>query len=544
MSVSKQQESTGPHSAESMARVSPWAPFGHAAFSLVWSATVVSNIGTWMYSTASSWLMTSLDADPLVVSLVQVATTLPMFLFAIPAGALADIVDKRRFLFFAELATTVLCAIIAAIVGFGVITPSILLTFTFFLGAASALTAPAWQAIVPLLVSRQHLASAVAANSVGINVSRAIGPALGGLLIAGAGIAAPFWVNAASNLGIVAVLLWWRTVPSPAHRLPAERFVAAIRTGFRHARHNRHLGSTLARALAFFFFASAYWALLPLVARSQIASGPELYGALLGAIGVGAVGGAFALPWLKARLGPDWLVATGTMSTAATLVLFALARGPIVALAASAIAGVSWITVLASLNVSAQVALPDWVRGRGLAIFVTVIFGAVALGSALWGQVAAAVGLSGAQLLAAAGAVLAVPLSWRWKLQTGAGVDLTPSMHWPTPVLSHTLQDDRGPVLVTVEYRIEPTNRETFLAAMEKLAQGRRRDGAYAWEIFEDTAQEGRFLETFLVESWLEHLRQHQRVTNADRVLQDAVRRYHLEGEPKVTHLVSAEPRA
>ena len=544
MSMSKHEQVSGSHKADSAVPVSPWAPFGHAAFSLVWSATVISNVGTWMYSTASSWLMTSLDADPVVVSLVQVATTLPMFLFAIPAGALADIVDKRRFLFFAESATTVLGAIIAAIVGSGIVTPSILLTFTFFLGAASALTAPAWQAIVPQLVSRQHLAPAVAANSVGINVSRAIGPALGGLIITAAGIAAPFWVNAASNLGVIGVLLWWRAASSSAHRLPAERFVAAIRTGFRHARHNRHLGSTLARALAFFLFACAYWALLPLVARKQIASGPELYGALLGAIGAGAVAGAFALPWLKAKLGPDRLVAAGTVSTAATLVLFALARGPFVALAASAIAGVSWIAVLASLNVSAQVALPDWVRGRGLAIFVTVIFGAVALGSALWGQVAAAVGLSGAQLLAAAGAALAVPLSWRWKLQTGAGVDLTPSMHWPTPVLSHTLQDDRGPVLVTVEYRIEPANRETFLAAMEKLAHGRRRDGAYAWGIFEDTAQEGRFLETFLVESWLEHLRQHQRVTNADRILQDAVRRYHLEGEPKVTHFVSAEPRA
>jgi len=525
------------------AAASGWSPFRSTAFTVIWIATVVSNVGTWMYNAASSWLMTSLNADPLVVALVQVASTLPVFVFAVPAGALADIVDKRRFLFLAELATTVVCAIIAAIVSMGLVTPRILLFFTFLLGAAAALTAPAWQSIVPQLVTRQHLAPAVAANSVGINVSRAVGPALGGVIIAAAGIATPFWVNAVSNLGIVAALLWWRAPRRPEQRLPAERFAAAIRTGFRHARHNRHLGATLARAVGFFFFASAYWALLPLVARNQIASGPELYGTLLGAIGAGAVGGAFALPWLKARLGADGLVAAGTLSTAAVLLLFGLARDPYTGLAASAVAGVSWIAVLASLNVSAQVALPDWVRGRGLAIFATVFFGAMALGSVVWGQVAAVAGLRAAHFLAATGAVLAIPLTWRWKLQTGAGVDLTPSMHWPTPVLSHALQDDQGPVLVTVEYRIDPANRQAFLAATQKLAHQRRRDGAYAWGIFEDTAQEGRFLETFLVESWLEHLRQHQRVTNADRMLQSAVHRFHMSGEPTVTHFVSAEPR-
>jgi len=198
---------------------------------------------------------------------------------------------------------------------------------------------------------------------------------------------------------------------------------------------------------------------------------------------------------------------------------------------------------LANMNVSAQVALPDWVRGRGLAIFVTVFFGAMSVGSALWGELAAIVGLPAAHFVAAAGAVLVVPLSWRWKLQTGAGVDLTPSMHWPTPVLSRAVADDQGPVLVTVEYRIDPANRHEFLDAMQKLAHARRRDGAYAWGIFEDAGQEGRFLETFLVESWLEHLRQHERVTNADRILQSAVRRFHVEAEPTVTHFVSAEPR-
>jgi MFS family permease len=493
-----------------------------------------------MYNAGAGWLMTSLNADPLVVSLVQVATSLPMFLFALPAGVLADIIDKRRLLVAVEGATTLFSAIIAAFVWLNLVTPGLLLLFTFLLGVGAALTSPAWQAVVPQLVPKRDLAPAVAANSVGVNISRAVGPALGGIIIAGFGIASPFWLNAVSNLGIIIALLWWRS-PRSAARLPAERFLGAVRTGFRHARHNPHLRATLARAVAFFPFASAYWALLPLVARNQIFGGPELYGALLGTIGAGAVGGAFALPWFKRKLGPDRLVAAGTIGTAATLVLFGFAREPVLGLAGSIIAGVSWIAVLASLNVSAQVALPDWVRGRGLSIFVTVFFGAMTVGSAVWGQVAGIAGLPIAHFIAAAGALVAIPLTWRWKLQTGAELDLTPSMHWPAPVISHEVSPDRGPVLVTVEYRVEPANREAFLAALERLARERRRDGAYAWGVFEDASKDGRFLETFLVESWLEHLRQHERVTRADRILQTSIQRYNLEGAPKVTHYIAAE---
>jgi MFS family permease/quinol monooxygenase YgiN len=495
-----------------------------------------------MYNAGSAWLMTTLNADPFIVSLVQVATSLPMFLFALPAGALADIVDKRRFLIAVEGVTTVLSAIIAAFVWLDLVTPAILLLFTFLLGAGAALTAPPWQSVVPQLVPKRDLTPAVAANSVGINISRAVGPAFAGIIIAAFGIAAPFWLNAVSNLGIIGALLWWRSPQNATTQLPAERFFSAIRTGFRYARHNRHLRATLARAVAFFLFASAYWALLPLVARNQISGGPELYGILLGAIGAGAVGGAFALPWFNRRLGPDRLVAIGTFGTAVTLVLFGFAREPAIALVASIIAGISWIAVLASLNVSAQVALPDWVRGRGLAMFVTVFFGTITGGSAMWGQVASTLSLPDALFIAAAGALVAIPLTWRWKLQTGTAIDLTPSMHWPTPVIALEVEPDRGPVLVTVEYRIDPYNREAFLRALEKLAHERRRDGAYAWGVFEDAGDEGRFLETFLVESWLEHLRQHERVTNADRILQTAVHRYHLEGTPKVTHFIATEP--
>jgi MFS family permease len=525
-------------------RGSAWSPFRHPTFAVIWAASVIANIGSWMYTAASGWLMTSLDPDPLIVAMVQVATTLPIFLFALPAGALADILDRRKLLIFFEAAATAISAIFAMLVSAELATPGNLLLFTFLIGVTGALSAPAWQAIVPQLVPRQDLTSAIAANSAGMNISRAVGPALGGVMIVALGIASPFWFNAISNLGIIGALLWWRSPSSSARHLPAERLGSAMRAGLRYARHNSHLRATLMRAVGFFLFASAYWALLPLVARSQIAGGPDLYGLLLGMIGVSAVGGAFALPWLKKALGPDLLVAAGTFGTALTLILYGLAREPLAAMAASLIAGMSWIAVLASLNVSAQVALPDWVRGRGLAMFVTVFFGALTLGSAIWGQVAGMVGLPVAHLIAAAGALLVIPLTWRWKLQTAAGIDLAPSMHWPAPLVTLKIEHDRGPVLVTVDYRTDTRNREAFLAALEKLAQARRRDGAYAWGVFEDAAEHGRFLETFLVESWIEHLRQHERVTNADRLVQDVVRRFDVQGAPRVTHFIAAEPAA
>ncbi len=527
--------------ATSAKTVSFAAPFRHPAFAVIWTATLVSNVGGWMYGAASGWLMTSLNPDPLIVALVQAASNLPIFLLALPAGALADIFDKRKYLLVVESLYTALAAAYAAMVGLGLATPGNLLLFTLLLGAAGALTGPAWQAVVPLLVPKDDLPAGIAANSVGVNISRALGPALGGVTISGFGIVAPFWINAISNLGIVGALLWWREARRPGTLLPTERLGRAMWAGLRYARHNPHLRGTMARAAGFFLFASAYWALLPLVAREQIAGGPELYGVLLGVIGIGAVGAAFFLPWLKPRLGPDWLMAMGALGQAVAMVLYGLAAEPTLALIASLVAGASWIAALATLGVSAQVALPDWVRGRGLALYTTVFFGCLTLGSAVWGEVAVWVGLPNAHFLAAAGAVAAIPLTWRWKLQTAVGIDLSPSMHWPAPLTAQTIAQDRGPVLVTVEYRIRPQNRAAFLKAIARLEHERRRDGAYAWGVFEDAAEEGRILETFLVESWMEHLRQHERVTNADRIVQEAVHRFHVHGAPKVTHFIAAE---
>ena len=522
---------------------SAWAPFRHRLFAVIWMATVVSNIGGWMYNVGSGWLMTSLDPDPFVVSMVQVANSLPMFLFAIPAGALVDTVDRRKFLIYGESAIMITSTAFALCVWLHWIAPVSLLVLSFIVTVGSAVTAPAWAAVVGQLVPKTDLSAAVAANSVGINVSRAVGPAVGGLVIGAFGIAAPFWLDAFSNAGVIAALLWWRPSRQGGTPLPPEPFGRAVRTGLRHARYNQHLSATLIRAVGFFLFASAYWALLPLVARTRISGGPALYGVLLGAMGASAVGGAFFLRWLKAKLGADRLLSSATLATAAATALFALARDSATAVAASLIAGASWIAAVSSLNVSAQVALPDWVRGRGLAMYVTVMFGALTLGSAMWGEVAAAAGLPAALLLAALGALIAIPLTWRWKLQTGADADLSPSLHWPVPVTSHAVEPDRGPVLVLIEYHIDPKNREPFLRALGRSARERRRDGAYDWGVFEDPAHDGRYIETFRTDSWLEHLRQHQRVTKADRLIEQAARRFQIGDGPTMTHLVGAQAR-
>jgi MFS family permease len=517
-----------------------WGAFGYSAFTVIWSASVISNVGIAMFDTASGWFMTNLSADPLVVSLVQVATSLPLFLFTLPAGALTDIVDPRRLLFVVGIGVALVSVLFAVLVSLHVATPNALLITTFLLGIGGALSAPAWVSISPLLVPRRDLAQAIAANTTGYNLSRAAGPALGGLIIAYLGIAAPFWIYGVSNIVVLLALLWWREPEKASDSLPAERLLSAIRTGMRHAKNNLHLRATLARAIAFFPFASAYWALLPLVARAQMTQGPEFYGLLLGSIGVGAIGGSLVLHRLKKKLGADRLVAAASLGTALSLVLLGFAHDPATALVACFIAGVTWTLILSTLYVSAQVALPDWVRGRGLAVFLTVIFGASTIGSALWGHIAGMHGLSIAHYIAAGGAVLAIPLTWRWKLLTGLGVDLAPSLHWREPRVAFEVPLNAGPVLVSIIYNIKPEDQIAFLTAMEEVGRERKRDGAYAWRIFEDFTTEGKFVELFLIESWLELLHQRERVTGADRMLEDRIRGL-LVASPRIRHWIAAK---
>jgi predicted MFS family arabinose efflux permease len=521
---------------------SAWSPFAYRAFSLLWAATLISNMGTWMHDVGAGWLMTTLNSSPAIVTLVQAATTAPIFLFALFAGALADRVDRQRFLLLVNLVLTGIIGAMAALTAAGAMTPALLLAFTFVIGTGAALMAPAWQAVVPSLVPRESLQPAIALNSMGINIARAIGPALAGFLISAVALSAPFVVNAASHLVIIAALLLWKPEAGPAKTLPPEPLFGAMATGLRHASRNGALKATLVRSFGFFTFASAYWALLPLVARGLEGGGAEIYGVLLAAIGGGAVAGALALPAIRKRIDANRLVAAGTLITAAAMALLGLATSAAMALPAAVLGGLGWITVLTSLNVSAQTALPNWVRARGLAITLMVFFGCMSAGSAVWGQVATATSIPTALLIAAAGAVLAIPLTWRAKLGQGEAIDLSPAMSWPEPVVAEHFDaaPDRGPVMVTIRYRIDEADTPAFLAAMYELSDERYRDGAHDWGVYQDVAEPSVWIEWFFLPSWAEHLRQHERTTKHDQDIHAPAREFHRGAEPpEVSHLLA-----
>ena len=516
-------------------RASALAPLRHRSFGLLWTATLISNIGTWMHDVSAAWLMTSLSPSPLVVAMVQAATSGAMALFALPAGAMADLLDRKRLLIALAAFKAALAVLLGVLTALGMVSVTSLLAITFLLGVGSALMAPVWQSIVPTLVPRDHLKPAVALNSLGINIARAIGPTLGGILIVALGIAAAFLLNAASEFVIIAALLLWRPATAAPRKLP-ESFVPAMIAGVRFAAHSTALESVLWRSAGFFLFASAFWALVPLVARQTLGGDASLYGIIVGAVGAGAVLGAAMLPVIDARLGADSTVQAGSVLTAAVLVLLGFVPSQGAAVAAGVVAGVAWIWVLSTLNVAAQNVLPDWVRGRGLSIYGLVFFGAMTVGSLGWGALATWAGIPVALAIAAAGLLLAIPFTRGYALSVSAG-DLTPSGHWPEPAVADDIPGDRGPVMVTIEYRVPSERQEPFRSSVHRLSDERRRDGAYQWGLMQDAVEPDRFVEYFLVESWIEHQRQHARVTRADADLQAEVARFVAPGTmPRVTH--------
>jgi MFS family permease len=502
----------------------------------VWIATIVSNIGTWMHEVGAGWLMTSLSPSPSMVALVEAADSLPVMLLALPAGAIADIVDRRRLLIFVQVYFLIVIGALALLTALDMTTPWGLLAFTFAVGVGTAVTMPAWAAIVPELVPADELPSAIALNSIGINISRAIGPAIAGVLVASVGVWPVFALNALSCVGILAVLLRWRR----EHRkspLPAERFLSAIRVGLRFVTHTRTLQAVLIRGAAFFIFASATWSLFPLVVRRELGRGPEVYGLLLTCIGVGAVAGAVLLPRLREKISRSAMVACASALYALAALALAYLQNIGLLMVAMLATGVAWIAILAALQVSAQLTLPAWVRARGLAAFVVVFMGGMALGSILWGQVATWTGIPAALTTAAIGMVAAIGLTWRFRLVDGRAPDFTPSMDWAAPLVAEAPEPDSGPVLVTIEYRVDPARRAEFVAAMRDVREMRRRNGAFFWELFHDSAHPARFLETFMDESWLEHLRQHERASVADREVQRRANQFLVKGEStKTTH--------
>jgi MFS family permease len=520
-----------------------FAPLRRGVFAVLWAATVLGNTGSFMRDVASAWLVTDLSASPAAVAAIQAAGSLPIFLLAIPAGVLSDILDRRRFLILIQLMLAAVSVTLMVLSASGLITVSSLIALTFVGGIGAALMAPTWQSIVPELVPRAELKSAVALNSLGINIARSIGPAAGGLLLAAFGAAVTYGVDVASYVIVIAALMWWKRPPSEEDAL-SERFAGAFRAGLRYARASGELHIVLLRAAFFFAFASAIWALLPLVARDLLKGDAAYYGLLLGSVGAGAILGALLLPRLRAKLDADGLMLTAALVTALATAALALAPPRWAAIPILLVMGAAWIVALTTLNAAAQAILPNWVRGRALAVYLTVFNGAMAGGSLGWGLVAQEIGLTATLFASAAGLVLAGFLMHRIALPTG-DADLTPSHHWPEPLIAEAVDHDRGPVLILVEYRIAGEDRNAFLAGLSRLSHARRRDGAYAWGVSEDTADPERILEWFMVESWAEHLRQHRRVSHVDADVQAEVGRYHKgPTPPEVRHFLAVKPLA
>lgn len=494
-----------------------------------------------MHNVGADWLMTSLAPSPLMVSLMQTAENAPLFLLALPAGALADIVDRRRLLLYTQAWMLVSAVALGLLTLFGLTTPLVLLLLIFSLGLGSALNAPAWQAIIPELVPRSELSGAVSLNSVAFNIARAVGPALGGFVVAAVGSWAVFLLNSLSFIGVLFVLYRWRREPSESIS-PTERVMGAMRAGLRYVRHDPELRAVLVRTGVFVSCASALWAMMPLVARQQLGLGAFSYGVLLGSLGAGAILAAFILPAVQRMVSINVLTVCGTLVFAATTATLATVRIFPLLCIAMLFGGVAWMALMSSFNVSVQALVPAWVRARVLAIYLLVFFGGMALGSAFWGTVATHLGISDALLYAAAALVLGNAAAYFFPLRSGAELDLEPSLHWSDPILISQPNPEDGPVLVTVDYQVEPQHAGEFVSAMREIKRIVRRDGAIRWGLFTDPARPGHYVETFLVESWAEHMRQHARHTNEDRAAQDLVRSLHSgDSSPIVTHLIAED---
>ncbi len=515
-----------------------WSPLKIGLFRAMWLAILGSNVGTWINDVAAAWVMAERTGSPFMVALVQSATTVPVVLLALVAGTLADIVDRRRYLLFTQGWMLLVAATLATLTGLSMLTPGLLVALTFAMGCGAAMAMPAQAAIVSELVPRPMLASAVALNSIGINIARSLGPAIGGLIVAQLGPSWAFGLNALSFAAMLIVLTRW-TPDATASTLPPEGFGAGLRAGLRYALRAGRLQAVLVKSAGFFFFASAVTALLPLVVRGEMHGGAGLYGILLGCIGIGAVSGALVLPTLRARLDRDLLVLLATLACALSLFGLAWLRHMALLPVAMLINGFAWITVLSSLQIAAQTAVPPWVRARALSLYIMVFSLGMAAGGLSWGSIAQRTSIPLALTIASVGAVIAGLLVWRVRIAGSEELDLRPAGAWPAPELAVPVSHDRGPVLVTVEYRIAEADRAAFHALMGEMGRTRRRDGAVLWGVAEDVATPGIHLEYFVTSSWVEHLRQHERVTAEDRDHQQKVRALHRgEHAPIVRHFV------
>jgi MFS family permease len=502
---------------------------------------MVSNLGIWMQVVGAQWLMGNLGGTALQISLVQAAITLPVFLMALPAGALGDIVDRRRLLLVSQGLMMSAAGALALVTLTGGITPWLLLGLTFALALGAGLSAPSWQSVVPELVERQEIPLAAALSGVNMNVSRAIGPALGGVVVATAGAGWTFALNAASFLGVIAVLVRWRR--PPAERvLGPEHIVAAMRSGVGYARNAPGLIAVMVRGLLFAFLAGALWAVLPVFARNDLHLGSAGYGLLLADVGLGAVLGAVMVARVHKRRSTGELVTAATITFAVACAMCAIFPSVAPAALALVLAGTGWVGATTTLNTTTITVLPGWVRSRGLALYALVFQGGLALGAVVWGVVTQFGGARTALGAVAGGLVLSLAAGRRWHLPAAVRPEVAPYL-WPVePPLVIEPNPAAGPVLVTVEYRVPAHRHTNFRTRMRAVGRARKRTGAERWGLFQDGADPECFVESFLVGTWEEHLRQHlERQTAGDRAAHEKAVALTTEvGPERVRHLFFA----
>jgi MFS family permease len=509
--------------------LSALAPLKHLPFRMLWGTWLVANVCMWMSDVASAWLMTSMTTTPLWVALVQTSATLPVFLLGLPSGALADILDRRRYFIATQFWIAAVATLLCIAVVTGIMTPPLLLALTFANGVGLAMRWPVFAAIVPELLPRSQLPAALALNGVAMNASRIVGPLVAGALIASAGTQFVFVLNAVLSVISGFLIMRWRRphTPSPLGR---ERLVSAIRVGMQFVAQSSRLRAVLVQVALFFLHSTALLALLPLIARNLHTGDDGTFTLLLASMGAGAIAAALYMPRLRQWLPRDSLVLRATMLQSASTAVMALAPNAWVAVPAMLVNGVAWITCANSLSVSAQLALPDWVRARGMSMYQMAIMGGSALGAALWGQVATVTSVPTALGVAAISGTVCMLLALRYVHDTSLEEDLTPSREFKVPIAD--APPGEGQILVTIEYLIDPLRADDFRVLMQESRRSRLRQGALSWELLRDVNQPGRFLEQIIDESWTEHLRRFDRVTASDVSLRERKLAFHLPEEP------------
>ncbi|MDF2441406.1 MAG: hypothetical protein JWN98_2390 [Abditibacteriota bacterium] len=548
-------------------QIPAWAPLRSPVFRALWLASLASNIGTWMHEVGAAWLMTSLTKSETMNAMVAAAGTFPMFLLALPAGALADIVDRRKLVICTQTWATIVAGSLAALTLFNMTGPWTLLFFTLLMALGGAMTGPAWQSLLPEMVKKRQLPAAMSLGGAAWNLSRIIGPLLGGIIIGTAANILPnratapgvvFAINAFSFLAVVMVFARWRRTPREVD-LPPEHILSAMRTGWGYTRHSPEVRAILMRTFGLMFCISAQFSLLPLYAREVLHLNAAGYASLLGFFGASGVLGNLLFPRLRELFSPSRLLFMAALANAFNLLMLAIVPGSIAAPAAVWVVrismlfgGLAWPIAIQTCNVSIVRSVPDWVRSRAAGMFTLVFMGSSTLGSLLWGTVANRTGVPGqpgsgipmAFLGAAAGLLIGLIVLRRAVIADPGNANLSPSFHWPDPDVAFEPEPEKGPVLIMVEYEIAPEDTEAFVTAMQAVRRLRLRDGALRWNLFQDASEPLRWVETMLVESWNAHLRQHARVTHVDREIEAAAHAYHRgEGHPRVSHLIASSAR-